>query len=351
MAIAMTPVNFYAQQGNGEVLLSWMLVSGATSYQVQRSSDGINYSNLAVATTNNYLDTTALICVQYYYQVASINASGMSTFTSPQGIIATDAGFMCLQQIRFLARAAADQLGSNYRTDPTWNTYINQSATGLYDLITDTFEDYYIVPQSLMLVADSLTTVNGQIVSYPLPSGNNYVGAFTSGVPAQPFYKLRGVDLSFGASYSGFLTMRKFQFINRNEFTWANLAGSFPWASNVKYRVLGNRIYFIPFPPLSQSLFIWYIPRLPQLLQETDVLDGISGWTEYVILDAAIKVLRDQTLDASLLIEQKGEIVKRIEDSAQSRDVGEPDRISQTRCFTGTENGMGQGLFGGGVGF
>ena len=42
MAIAGIPNNFQVQQANFQVLVSWNLMPGATSYQVQRSIDGVN---------------------------------------------------------------------------------------------------------------------------------------------------------------------------------------------------------------------------------------------------------------------------------------------------------------------
>lgn len=341
MAVPMTPVNFVLQQGNGQTFLSWDIVSGATSYQIQRSVNGVTYANLATSSVNNYLDTTVTINTLYYYQIASINSAGTSSYTSPQQVIPTLTGEMCLSQIRFLAQDAADMIGSNFITSSTWNIYINQSSFELYDLLTDTFEDYFLVPQPLLLVSD------GALNSFPLPNGQNYISAYTADIPAPMFYKLRGVDNNIGGNSNGSVTLRKYQFINRNKYTWQNLATGYPWLDNLQYRVMDNRIYFIPNPPMNQSLYIWYIPRLPQLLQETDVLDGVSGWTEYVIIDAAIKAKRKQDLDISILAAQKMAIIKRIEDAAANRDVGEPERISQTRSGRNGDYGYG-GSYGGG---
>lgn len=332
MAIPMTPVNFLLQQGNGEILLSWNIVSGATSYEVQRSTDGVTFSNLASSVINNYLDSTPIINTLYYYQVASVNTTGTSSYTSYQSIVPTLTGEMCLQQVRYLAMDAADMLGSNFITVPTWNTYINQSYFELYDLLTDTFEDYFLVPQPLLLISD------GALNSFPLPNGTNYI---TNNVAAPMFFKIRGIDCNLSGQANGAITIRKFQFINRNKYTWANLATGYPWLDQLQYRVMDDRIYFIPNPPGNQNLYIWYIPRQSQLLQETDVMDGISGWTEYVIIDAAIKAMRKQNLDISILAAEKMAMIKRIEDTAANRDVGEPDRISETRNCNNNNGMMG----------
>ena len=43
MAAPATPSQFYVQQANGEVLVSWAMTVGALSYSVERSLDNITY--------------------------------------------------------------------------------------------------------------------------------------------------------------------------------------------------------------------------------------------------------------------------------------------------------------------
>ena len=62
-------------------------------------------------------------------------------------------------------------------------------------------------------------------------------------------------------------------------------------------------------------------------------------WSEYVIVDAAIKASQKEESDVSILMQQKMALIKRIEDSAMNRDVGQPDRISDTRNSTGYGGG------------
>lgn len=107
---------------------------------------------------------------------------------------------------------------------------------------------------------------------------------------------------------------------------------------------------FIPTPSGSQTIRVWYVPRVTQLLQETDMLDGVSGWTEYVIVDAAIKALQKEESDTSVLMAQKMALIKRIEESAMNRDVGQPDCISDSRTRSSIWGGYGSPNGGGGYG-
>ncbi len=81
---------------------------------------------------------------------------------------------------------------------------------------------------------------------------------------------------------------------------------------------------------------------MQQLLKDTDILDGVSGWTEYVIVDAAIKALEKEESDTSALQIRKQMLKQRIEESAMNRDAGQPDTISATRR-NGDMSGSGWG--------
>lgn len=327
MSIPAIPQNFLLQQGNGQVYLSWNLSTGATSYSVQRSLDGVSFTTYATPSTPNYLDTAVTVGTQYWYQVASVNSSGTSSYTTNQSIVPTYSGEMTLGQIRLLAQQRADRVNSNFVTTTEWNTYINQSYFELYDLLTTVYEDYYVAP-ALMLTTDGTTNL------YPLPNGLNYSGA-------QPFYKLMGIDCGLDNSSNAWVTLKKFNFIARNRYVYPNISSTFLGVFNLQYRLLANNIELIPTPSANQVLRVWYIPRMTQLLQDSDILDGVSGWTEYVVVDAAIKALTKQEADTTALMAEKAMLKQRIEESAMNRDVGQPDTISNTRSWSERSGGYG----------
>jgi titin len=63
-----------------QVAVSWGAVAGATSYAVERSIDGTNWSSLGSAATTTFNDTTASGGTTYYYHVSAVNTSGASAF-------------------------------------------------------------------------------------------------------------------------------------------------------------------------------------------------------------------------------------------------------------------------------
>lgn len=330
MAAPSTPTNFWAQTGNSQNFLSWDLTATATSYQVQRSTTGVSYSIIASPTTNYYLDTSVTVNTLYYYKVAATNSDGTSSYTTAQTVIPTLQGKMSLGEIRKRSQERADRVNSQFVTLPEWNFFINQAYYELYDLLITVYEDYYVAPRLL------IPTTGAQ--SYDLPTGANYNSA-----PA--FYKLYGVDCGLDSSTNAFVTLKKFDFIARNRYVYPQITSTLLGVFNLQYRLVGDKIMFIPTPAGVQNIGLWYFPRLTTLLQDTDVMDGISGWTQYVIVRAAKYALDKEEsdtskLDAELLFE-KG----RIEESAMNRDAGQPDTISATRTWSerwgGSPNGDG----------
>jgi titin len=101
----------YLQQGNKQVLISWNIVPGTTSYNVQRSTDGVNFATIATPSTTQYLDTAVTLNTEYWYQVASVNGSGTSSYTqtTPASIIPVVAGYIEFAAIKNLSSAKSGQ--------------------------------------------------------------------------------------------------------------------------------------------------------------------------------------------------------------------------------------------------
>lgn len=344
MAIPSIPSQFYVQQANRQVLASWNLTGGATSYTVQRSIDGVTFANIATIATNQYLDTAVIVGTQYWYKVASVNASGTSPFTAPQNTIPTPTSEMSLAQLRQSCRQRADLVNSKFIQNPELDSYINQSMFELYDLLINTYSDYFVTSPVTF-------TTNGTTYLYPLPDGAlPFTDVSGQSIVAEPFYRLIGVDLAINNASNAYVTLKNFNFVDRNKYLYPNSASTIYGVFNMQYRLLGNKIEFIPVPTGNQIVRLWYIPRLKELLMDTDLTtSSISGWIEYVITDVAIKMLQKEESDVSVLAAQKQALMKRIEDSAINRDIGSPDTISDTRSANGWGyNGDNGGGFRGG---
>ena len=71
------PISVVAVPGNGQVVLSWTAVSGATGYNVRRSTtSGGPYTLIASSVSTNYTDTGLSNGTTYYYVVSAVSAGG-----------------------------------------------------------------------------------------------------------------------------------------------------------------------------------------------------------------------------------------------------------------------------------
>lgn len=330
MAIPGIPQNFIVQSANQEILCSWDLSTGATSYIVQRSADNVTFSTLATVSgsplATSYLDTSATLGTQYWYKVAASNTDGTSSYTTAQSAVPVPAGEKCLSQIRLEAQQTADRVNSNFVTKPEWNSFINLAMYELYDLLITEYEDYNVAVPAYF-------NLNGSDSQFPLPDGSETFQdeSGTDFIP-RPLYKLLGVDLAVNTAQNAWVTINKFNFIDRNNYLYPNSSSTIYGIYNMRYRVMGGNIQFIPNPASGQTVRLWYIPRLRELLRDTDTTDiGISGWIRYVIVRAAKYALDKEESDSSKLDQELLFLKARIEESAANRDAGQPDTISNTR--------------------
>ena len=335
------PRNVILQTGNGQNFLIWDIIAGATGYPVQRSTDGVTFTTIGTATTNNYLDITATVGVTYYYQVASTTVAGTSGFSpsSPTSITPCLPGQMNLGYIRYLSQLRSDKLNSKFLTTDEWNSNINQSAFELYDILVTKFGDDYFLAPSIIF-----TTTGAK--NYPLPDGAlPFLNTATNTItPAPALYKLVGVDCGVAVGNNAWVTLPRFNWIDRNKFVYPQLQANALGVFNLSYRQMGSQLWFIPNPSAGQYIQVWYVPQLGQMLQDIDMLPfSVSGWVEYVIVDAAIKALvKEESFDqASVLMATKAALLERIETTAANRDVGQPNTVSDSRTNTGFFNGNG----------
>ena len=79
-SIPPVPVGLAATPGNNQVLLTWNASSGATSYNVKRSTtSGGPYSTIASGvSTTSHTDSTAVNGTTYHYVVSAVNSAGES---------------------------------------------------------------------------------------------------------------------------------------------------------------------------------------------------------------------------------------------------------------------------------
>ena len=217
-----------------------------------------------------------------------------------------------LLQVRQQIRQRTETENSGFVTDAELNTYINSSAKELYDLMISAYGNDYFCSIDPFVI----TTVMNQ-THYDLPAD---------------FYKLLGVDLVLGANR--IIKLRPFQFNERDKFQsggyWSAVLGN----DGPRYKLSANKIQFTPYPGGSNTVHLWYIPLPADVAVDTDELNTLNGWEEYVILDVCIKVMTKMDLDPSAYMAQLAKVTQRIEKMKEDRDAGMSFRVSDVNQFT-----------------
>lgn len=212
-----------------------------------------------------------------------------------------------LGEIRTQAKRRADMEHTEFVTNEGWNEFINQSYAKLYDIIISSYEDYYLKDPLDVTIAPGSSTID-------LPTD---------------FYKLKGLDYQDGlssVSENNWIDVRKFNFKQRNRTNNLNrIVGNNPFR---QYRILGDKIHILPKENAPGNYRIWYNPPITTLVNDTDEIDGVNGWEEFIIVDAAIKALAKEESSTTELQKELGDLMTRIKASAETRDISEPNVIT-----------------------
>lgn len=386
MAVPAAPSNVWVQTGDQSAFLSWDITATATSYAIQRSVDGVTFSALGTSSYNYYTDNLAVnlavtsgaaalvVGLQYvitvvgtttnanwttlglptgtyaqvgviftaaatgagtgtgqvqiysdrfYYKVAAVNGDGTGAYTTTDptntvlSVIPTPVGQANLGNLRLQAQQRADMVNSQFVTLPEWNQYIQLSYKELYDLLIQKYGDDYYVALPYSYTTSGTVDANFNASVYPLPSN---------------FYKLLLCEVALNpGDPNSWVTLRQYNRIQQNLWNYPNVY-TFYGITNLRYRLTGTQLQIVPIPSGNQTLRIWYAPRPSKLVKDTDLVDGISGWEEYVIVDAAIKALKKEESDCQELMMEKAALIARIEAAAQNRNEAEPQTVSDSRA-------------------
>lgn len=131
------------------------------------------------------------------------------------------------------------------------------------------------------------------------------------------------------------------------------------FANNLRCYASGTSLYFVPlmstlpwalyFVSLSNANSMLVLPAINSALNVTlnatpllsNLMDGVNGWEELLIVDAAIKAVIKRARDPSALLARKQEMMTRLITESKHRDTGFAPRQGGRR--TQGRNGYGGG--------
>ena len=212
-----------------------------------------------------------------------------------------------LSELRLRARERADMVDSQFVEQNELDFYINSSVAELHDILVQSYGEDYFVKKAVF------NTVSQQ---------DEYL--LSTIITDNDFYKLRGIDAKTNGD--DYFTLQRFNFNERNRFqhsgAWDHLG-----ITNIRYRILGSKILFSPVPDRDLEVRIWYVPEAAKLVNDADEFEDFNQYAEYVVVDAAIKMLQKEESDVTVLMAQKEELKRRIEVASNNRDIESPESI------------------------
>lgn len=220
-----------------------------------------------------------------------------------------------LQQLMDRSRQRADQVNSGFVTDSELINWINVYKREYEDLLVRTFgADYSATSATFSATANT----------------ENYnLSALTGGT----FYKLQGLDVADSSSPTGWRDVRPFNFHDRNRVSSSNIILPTQSTGQVRYRVWGPNLALRPVPTGTMTMKLWWVPQTVALSATTDSFDDVNGWSELIVVDAAIAMKDKEESDTSVLQNDRQRLVQRITSMAPNRDAGEPMTIADVRGY------------------
>ncbi|HLW78103.1 MAG TPA: hypothetical protein VKU44_00755 [Terriglobia bacterium] len=204
---------------------------------------------------------------------------------------------------------------------------INEGIAALYNLFSQ------VEGQPYYLESTSFTTSS---------STDTYAIGTGQAINVGDFYKFRGLDVNFGTDIV--ITARPFMWSERNRFKWYP---GWIYSQPVFYRMVGkastvaaspnDAIKLIPQPSGQFTCTLWYTPTPPKLSSGSDTFDGVAGFEEFAVLDAAIKLLvkQEQMEHAQALGAMQAAKKDEILGMLANRDAENPERVQDVTLNDG----------------
>lgn len=196
-----------------------------------------------------------------------------------------------LAEMRGAVRTRGDYENSDVFPDTLLTEWVNDALAEVYDLLVQTWEDYYTAEAALV------TTIGNAAVALPTT-----------------FYKLLGVDWLNGGEYEA-LPSHRLRERNRYGATTGRPQS---------YRIQGAELRLQPVPDAVYTLRLLVIPSCPKLAAAGDLWDGVNGYEALVI--EKVLLLCDAREERPLgdRVARIQQLEARVRSAANARDAGEP---------------------------
>jgi fibronectin type 3 domain-containing protein len=184
LTVPAAPTGLTATAGNTTVMLTWTASSGATSYNVKRSTAAGSETTISSPTSASYTDNAVTNGTKYYYVVSAVNAAGESLNSSEVSVTPAVAAPAAPTGLSAVPRNAQVALMWNTSTGATsynvkrsttngsgYTTVSSPTGTSYTDTSLTNSTSYYYVVTAVGIGGESLNS--NQVSATPLGTITN----------------------------------------------------------------------------------------------------------------------------------------------------------------------------------
>jgi hypothetical protein len=208
-----------------------------------------------------------------------------------------------LDALRTAVRRRADLENNLFVADAELNDYINRAIADLWDLLQQVNGDMRLEREAPFTTAANQRT-------YALPADFQFV----TGV----FWDTGGGQLSRMEQYMG----------TESQDDW--IATGWTYFGRVMYRLQAGNIRFVPIPSGTYTVTLKYTPNATILVADSDTVDSVNYWDDFVIWSAVATALAKQETDPGYAVSERERVKHRILLAAE-RSMDGPQRIQDVK--------------------
>jgi hypothetical protein len=196
---------------------------------------------------------------------------------------------------------------STFVSDAEMLRYISASYTDLYDQLVRSDPERYRKEQTF--------TGDGSTTKFAVES--DYYGT---------------IDISYDTDQSGRSSLRRAYGSEMNKYRGNQTAVAGVWAPVYNTTTPSTeKIELLPTPNSGDTYTHTYIVAPADLTTAADVVNGISGWEEYIVIDCAIKCRTKEETPTGDLERALERFTKRLQEMRYNRDAANAGHIINTR--------------------
>lgn len=229
---------------------------------------------------------------------------------------------MCKQRSDMSGSVAADQ----FIPDLEWNAMINSSIAEYAEIPEFANVGFYLTSSQFTLTASQPT------VSQP----TDYL-----------YLALMEWSVDGSASVTSWTSIPETQLKSKNSMRGArsDALSSYYTSPGRSFYQHGHNWTFVPEDDINGTYKAWYYFKVPELVNDTDVLDDYAHrWYEYIVVDVAIKAKDKEESDVQVLMAQKQALRERILRASVDRNLNQPVTVGGGRAIGGWWDGDWDGM-------